>query len=109
MKKLVKEVFDEILKLHVKKDHGLIGSADIEKNLIKKDYSNLLTPMRNGKYSLSIMDSNGIKMDSNGIMECSIKYSFESKANQKDFWIDDRKYYHQKSPIWDESDQTIFA
>jgi hypothetical protein len=51
---------------------------------------------------------------SNGIMEYSIKYGFEMGANRqdptdKDYQIQDKRYYYQKSPIWDESDNTIFS
>lgn len=114
MKKVVKEVFNNILSQHIQEEHGLIGAVDIERNLVKKDYSNLMTPFQVGKYSLEMKESsmsneNGtIKMFSNGIMEYQMAYSFDSQANPM-LKINDRKYYYQKSPIWDESDQSIFA
>lgn len=49
-----------------------------------------------------------MKRSSNGILEYSIQYSFDEKANEF-IKIDDKRYYRQKSPIWDESDQTIFS
>lgn len=49
-----------------------------------------------------------MKKSSNGILEYAVSYSFDTKANQY-LWIKDKKYYYQKSPIWDESDQTIFS
>ncbi len=77
MKKVVKEVFEGLLQEHVEKEHGLIGAVDIDKNLVRKDYSNLLTPWRVGKFSL-VMDERDVseigitgkrKLASNGIME----------------------------------------
>lgn len=116
MKKVVKSTFGELLESHIKEMHGLIGTRDIETNLVKKDYSNLITQNRVGKYSLSTVDStydgsNRMKLDSNGILEYSIRYSFDEKANalSNEMVIQDRKHYHQASPIWDESDRTIFA
>ena len=44
----------------------------------------------------------------NGIMEYAIKYGFDIQANQ-DVKIKSNRYFHQRSPIWDESDDTIFA
>ena len=49
-------------------------------------------------------DDGTTRMWSNGIMEHDIQYSFDARANQQDIVIDDRRYYYQKSPIWDESD-----
>ena len=77
MKKVVKDVFAALLKRHVKLDHGLIKSDSIEQNLIKNDYSNLVTPWEVGKYSLVIKSDdinetgvNGtVKYSSNGIAE----------------------------------------
>ena len=77
------------------------------------------TPWTNGKYSLVMsteeIDEVGWKgrktKSSNGIMEYSVKYGFELSANNQgaDYQIQDKKYYYQKSPIWDESDNTIFS
>ena len=56
----------------------------------------------NGNFSIS----------SDGIMEYQLKYSFDEKANKQDdigVVISDRRYYRQKSPIWDESDHSIFS
>lgn len=108
MKEVVKEVFENILEQHIRDEHGLIGSTDIHNNLVKTDYSNLSTSWEIGKYSLNVLDTSTMKKSSNGIMEYSIGYSFDSKANQH-LWIKDKKYYYMKSPIWDESDQTIFS
>lgn len=52
MKAVVKEVFTNLLQEHVEKEHGLSGSTDIGRNLLRKDYSNLLTPWQVGRYSL---------------------------------------------------------
>ena len=41
-------------------------------------------------------------------MEYSIQYGFDLRANQ-DVRVKDNRYFRQKSPIWDESDDTIFA
>lgn len=49
-----------------------------------------------------------VRLASNGVMEYRTRYSFDAKANQ-DLKIEDSRYYWEKSPIWDESDQTIFA
>lgn len=48
---------------------------------------------------------------SNGIMEYNIRYGFQMKTNpqEADFQIHDNRHYRQKSPIWDESDTTIFS
>lgn len=108
MKDVVKEVFTNLLEEHVAEEHGLIGSADIEKNLLKTDYTNLTTPWENGKYAVDVVKGDNIKIGSNGIMEVKIAYAFDAKANQQ-ITIKGRKYYYQKSPIWDESDNTIFS
>ena len=116
LKKVVHDVFSSLLKLHVKNEHGIISTSDIENNLLKKDYSNLYTWDKLGKFSLyngNVETSKtgivqNIKMSSNGIMEISVRYSFDLKANQQ-ILINDSKYYYQKSPIFDESDQTIFS
>lgn len=83
LKKVVKSVFSNLLAKHVSEEHGMAGGGvyDIEKTLLKKDYSNLMTPDRPGKFSLDILNSDGIKMSSNGVMECSIQYSLDAKAN----------------------------
>ena len=47
-------------------------------------------------------------LHSNGVMEYKIRYSFDMNANQQ-IRINDKRYYRQRSPIWDESDQTIFS
>ena len=47
-------------------------------------------------------------LHSNGVMEYKVRYSFDMNANQQ-IRINDKRYYRQRSPIWDESDQTIFA
>lgn len=108
MRKVVMEVFNTILNSHIERDHGLVGSMDIEKNLVKKDYSNLQTSLAPGTYSLNTTDTNELVVSSNGIMEQYVKYSFDQMANQ-DVKIESAKHYHQRSPIWDESDDTIFA
>lgn len=119
MRKVVLDVFEKLLAKHVEDEHGFIGSEDIANNLVKKDYSNLQTPWTNGKYSLVMSDDkvrgtgwDGRKVkSSNGIMEYNIRYGFEMAANSQsaDCQIQDKRYYHQKSPIWDESDNTIFS
>jgi hypothetical protein len=119
MRDVVLAVFDELLAKHVEDEHGFIGSDDIANNLVKKDYSNLQTPWTNGKYSLVMsteeIDEVGWKgrktKSSNGIMEYNIRYGFEMAANSQsaDYQIQDKRYYYQKSPIWDESDNTIFS
>lgn len=119
MKRVVQEVVQQLIDEHVKKNHKLIDGTDVELNLVKKDYSNLITPNRYGKYTVSNLDStftsngqtNRIKLDTNGIMEYSIKFSYDEKVNQLDssLVINDKRYYYQASPIWDESDRTIFA
>ena len=119
MREVVLDVFDQVLAKHVEEEHGFIGSDDIANNLLKKDYSNLQTPWTNGKYSLVTSDDHvkgtgwsGRKVkSSNGIMEYAIKYGFEIAANNQgdEYQIQDKRYYHQKSPIWDESDKTIFS
>ena len=119
MRKVVLEVFEKLLAEHVEDEHGFIGSDDIANNLLKKDYSNLQTPWTNGKYSLEMSNEQvrgtgwtGRKVkSSNGIMEYDIKYGFEIAANNQgdEYQIQDKRYYYQKSPIWDESDHTIFS
>lgn len=119
MREVVLEVFKKLLEGHVQEEHGLIGSTDIANNLLKKDYSNLQTPWTNGKYSLVMsteeLDQVGWKgrklKSSNGIMEYHVTYGFELSANNQDsdYQIQDKRYYYQKSPIWDESDNTIFS
>ena len=53
--------------------------------------------------------SNGVaKLSTNGILEYSLRYSFDQKANQ-DIKIEDSRYWLEKSPIWDDSDDTIFC
>ena len=100
MKLVVKEVFLDILNEHVKNEHKLIASQDIEQNLLKKDYSNLRTSWNVGDYSLNVVEGNSIRKSSNGIMELSVKYSFFTKANRQ-VKILGSKYYWSKSPIWD--------
>ncbi len=119
MRDVVLAVFDELLAKHVQDEHGFIGSENIANNLVKKNYSNLQTPWTNGKYSLVMsteeIDEVGWKgrktKSSNGIMEYNIRYGFEMAANSQgaDYQIQDKRYYYQKSPIWDESDNTIFS
>lgn len=108
MKEVVKEVFQALLDAHVSEEHGLVNASDIGSNLVRKDYSNLSTTMAPGKMSLNVPSGNGVKKCSNGIMECFVQYSFDIKANQY-LKIDDKRYYYEKSPVWDESDQTIFS
>lgn len=117
MRQVVKEVFTQVLDRHLKVDHGLSGSSDIERNLLKKDFSNLVSQWDVKKYSLSVnpesrSDDEGFLEDmrrySNGIMEYFIEYSLDAKANQYLF-IEDGRYYRQKSPIVDESDNAIFS
>lgn len=108
MKEVVKEVFQALLDAHVSEEHGLVNASDIGSNLVRKDYSNLSTSMVPGKMSLNVPSGNGVKKCTNGIMECFVQYSFDIKANQY-LKIDDKRYYYEKSPVWDESDQTIFS
>ena len=108
MKEVVKEVFQALLDAHVSEEHGLVNASDIGSNLVRKDYSNLSTTMVPGKMSLNVPSGNGVKKCTNGIMECFVQYSFDIKANQY-LKIDDKRYYYEKSPVWDESDQTIFS
>lgn len=116
MRSVVLEVFEGLLEEHVKNEHGLIGASDIENNLVKKDYSNLQTPWQVGKYSLvnSTKDISEVglagkmRLSTNGILEYNLQYSFDMQAN-KQLKISGNRYYYQKSPIWDESDDTIFS
>ena len=112
MRKVVKDVMEYLLEQHVKEKHGLMGASDIETNLVKKDYSNLVTSWKLGKFSLTTSQQDSGKftkrITSNGLMEYDVEYSFDSKAN-KYITISDKRYYYQKSPIWDESDATIFS
>ena len=116
MRSVVLEVFKNLMEEHVGNEHGLIGSENIANNLVKKDYSNLQTPWQVGKYSLvnstekiNEVSWNGRKTKStNGIMEYNIRYGFDMRANQE-VKIKDKRYFYQKSPIWDESDDTIFS
>ena len=116
MRSVVLEVFEGLLEEHVKNEHGLVGAADIENNLVKKDYSNLQTPWQVGKYSLvnSTKDISEVgltgkmRLSTNGILEYNLQYSFDMQAN-KQLKISGNRYYYQKSPIWDESDDTIFS
>lgn len=108
MRSLVVQTFNSILENHVEKEHGLIGSNYIENNLVRKDYTNLNTGMSDGVFSLNIVDTPEMKICSNGIIEYSATYSFDTVANQQ-ITISDARHFLQKSPIWDESDDTIFA
>ena len=116
MKSVVKEVMETLLQEHVEREHGMVGVKDIESNLLKRDYSNLQTSWGIGKFSLvmghSRIEEPGLvgemKTTSNGVVQYYMKYSFDGKANQR-VKIEDRDNYYQKSPIWDESDQTIFS
>ena len=90
MREVVLGVFKELLQKHVQQDHGLIGSEDIENNLIKTDYSNLQSPWQVGKYALvnSIKEISEVglvgkkRKTTNGIMEYSLQYNFDMRANQ---------------------------
>lgn len=114
MKKVVKEVFSNILEKHVGEEHGLIGAANIERNLVKNDYSNIISPWEVGKYafvssfSRTTNENGTMRLGTDGVMEYQIRYSFDSKANQY-LYINDSRYYYEKSPIFDESDNTIFS
>ena len=114
MKSAVKEAFANLLQDHIEDEHGLVGSDDITKNLVRKDYANLSTPWKVGSYALvksqTTFDNGNIvrKVHTNGLMEYQVRYSFDEKANPY-IYINDRRNYWQKSPIWDESDQTIFS
>lgn len=120
LKKLVHDVFQSLLSEHVQDKHNLMDGTTIGQNLLKKDYSNLMTPWELGKHSLTISsgvvrNDEGIKItenkDSSGIMECFVEWEYDVKANPQDeeILMSDKRHYHQKSPIWDESDHTIFA
>jgi hypothetical protein len=69
-----------------------------------------------GKYSLvnstekinEISWSGRKTKSTNGIMEYNIRYGFDMRANQE-VKIKDKMYFYQRSPIWDESDDTIFS
>jgi hypothetical protein len=108
------EVFKSLLDEHVAEDHGLIGTNEIESNLLRKDYSNLQTPWRIDDKKHTLVNEvkktayGEIRKSTNGIMEMSIKYGFDVQANQQ-VKISDRRYFRMKSPVWDESDQTIFS
>ena len=91
MKQVVKEVFENLLAEHVHTDHGLVGGTDeIGKNLLRKDFSNLSTSWGIGEYSLDVSHEhldNGKtfkRKSSNGVLEYSIQYSFDEKANSQD-------------------------
>ena len=109
MEKVVKEVFQNILSRHMVDEHGSTGIQDVKNNLLRKDYSNLSTGWLLGNKSIDIVDKNGTRMKSNGLMEISLEYSFNIQANPEHFKIQDSRYFYQKSPIWDESDHSIFA
>lgn len=117
MKDVVKQVFSQLLTEHVESEHGLIGASEIDRNLLRKDYSNLVTPWGVGNFSLTTKTSEvkesgykgKMKLASNGIMEYQLQYSFEDTANPQYLKIEDDMHYYQKSPIWDESDHTIFS
>ena len=109
MRKVVKEVFEQILASHMVDEHGTMGVQDIKRNLLRKDYANLSTGWLLGNKSVDILDDSGISLKSNGTMEVTISYSFDVEANPEHFKIKDKRYYYQKSPIWDESDHTIFS
>ena len=80
MRVIVLDVIKQLIAKHVNDEHGLIGSKNIEHNIVKKDYSNLQTPWQLGKYSLnnSIEKINEINWSgrktksTNGIMEYNI-------------------------------------
>ena len=109
MRKVVKEAFANLLDEHVRTEHGLSGPVeDIESSLVRKDYSNLQTGWDKGDFSVCISDDGTTKKMSNGVMEVLLEYGFDSKANQQ-IVIEGRRHYYQKSPIWDESDHTIFS
>ena len=105
----------------MKLEHGLIGAKEIDRNLVKRDYSNLQSDWNVGSHSLVRQDTttqnvlkDGFmreKISTNGVMEVQVMYGFDAKANRQelDSVILDRTYYLQKSPIWDESDHTIFS
>jgi hypothetical protein len=116
LKDVVREVFQQLVQNHVHLEHSLVGSSDIDQNLLKKDFSNLQTPWSVGKYSLIAIEDESDdgkivkKVSSNGIMEYSIQYSFDNKANNEEkATIVNKMHYLQKSPIWDKSDHTIFT
>lgn len=92
MRNVVVDVFKKLMQQHVEKEHGLVGSQNIENNLIKKDYSNLQTPWEVNKYSLVMSTEKADEVgwswrrtkSSNGIMEYNITYGFQMKANDQD-------------------------
>ena len=114
LRDVVVDVFKGLLDEHVAEDHGLIGANEIESNLLRKDYSNLQTPWRIESKKHTLVNEvrrtayGEIRKSTNGIMEMSIKYGFDVQANQQ-VKIADRRYFRMKSPVWDESDQTIFS
>ena len=87
MKSAVKEAFANLLQDHIEDEHGLVGSDDITKNLVRKDYANLSTPWKVGSYALvksqTTFDNGNIvrKVHTNGLMEYQVRYSFNEKAN----------------------------
>ena len=50
-----------------------------------------------------------VKKGSNGIMKVQVKYALDSSANPDKMKIQTPRNYLQRSPIWDESDDTIFS
>ena len=72
MKKVVKEVFEQILSNHMVVEHGTVGVQDIKRNLLRKDYANLTTGWLLGNKSVDFLDESGIRLKSNGTMEISI-------------------------------------
>ena len=119
MRKLVKELFQALLDRHVKEEHGLVVSGSIENDLLRKDYSNLNSKWELGNYTVvkskSTITSNShstasanVRLLSNGVLEQDWTYGFDAKANQM-LKISDARYYYSKSPIWDESDHSIFS
>ena len=113
---VVDKVFKQLMARHMEDDHGVVGEQAIEASLVKLDYSNLQTPWRGGKNSVvnydNEVDGMRVQRRTNGVMEIDVEYGFDAKANRMDndgVKILDRRNYRMKSPIWNESDQTIFA
>ena len=83
LRKVAKEAFQNLLDRHVASGHGMAGARiDVSQSLLRRDFANLVTPDIPGRPTVSTVDAGGVKMLSNGTIECSVAYSFDSKANQ---------------------------
>lgn len=115
MKQVVKDSLDQILAEHVRTDHNLQSGSSLAYNLLRKDYSNLVGPLKVGGLSiqshadpLTSETTQATARESNGTQEVLVRWQLDGKANQN-LVLDDPRHYWQKSPIWDESDATILC